>query len=191
MEIDLQLIAMVDDAIQRLAAKGIKANERFFMIGFSASGAFVSRFSAIHPERIMAAAIGAPGGWPIAPVAEWWSHDMTYDLGVSDLDVVTGEPFNMNEFKKVPLFLYLGDQDDNWDSQDVSTELHFLGETIQERWVVAEDIYQSIDSSAEFVLYPGVGHIITNDMWLDIEAFLIKHRMRTRVMPWLFLLLEN
>jgi hypothetical protein len=189
--IDLQLIAMVDDAIERLAAMGIKVNKRFFMIGFSASGAFVSRFSAIHPERIMAAAIGAPGGWPIAPVAEWWGHDMTYDLGISDLDVVTGAPFNLSEFKMVPLFLYLGEQDDNWDSQDVSTELHFLGKTIQERWVVAEDIYQSIGSSAEFVLYPGVGHIITNDMWLDIEAFLIKHRMRTRVMPWLFLLLEN
>jgi pimeloyl-ACP methyl ester carboxylesterase len=189
--IDLQLIAMVDDAIERLAAMGIKVNKRFFMIGFSASGAFVSRFSAIHPERIMAAAIGAPGGWPIAPVAEWWGHDMTYDLGISDLDVVTGAPFNLSEFKMVPLFLYLGEQDDNWDSQDVSTELHFLGKTIQERWVVAEDIYQSIGSSAEFVLYPGVGHIITNDMWLDIEAFLIKHRMRRRVMPWLFLLLEN
>jgi hypothetical protein len=91
----------------------------------------------------------------------------------------------------VPLYLYLGEQDDNWDSQDVSTELHFLGKTIQERWVVAEDIYQSIGSSAEFVLYPGIGHIITNNMWLDIEAFLIKHSMRTRVMPWLFLLLED
>jgi pimeloyl-ACP methyl ester carboxylesterase len=188
--IDLQLIAMVDDAIERLAGKGIKSNKQFFMIGFSASGAFVSRFSAIHPERIMAAAIGSPGGWPIAPVATWWGHNMTYDLGISDLDVVTGTPFNLSEFNKVPLFLYLGDKDDNWDSQDVSTELHFLGETIQERWIVAEDIYQSIGSSAKFVLYPGIGHITTNDIWLDIEAFLIKHSKRTRVMPWLQLLLD-
>jgi hypothetical protein len=188
--IDLQLIAMVDDAIERLAGKGIKSNKKFFMIGFSASGAFVSRFSAIHPERIMAAAIGSPGGWPIAPVATWWGHNMTYDLGISDLDVVTGTPFNLSEFNKVPLFLYLGDKDDNWDSQDVSTELHFLGETIQERWIVAEDIYQSIGSSAKFVLYPGIGHITTNDIWLDIEAFLIKHSKRTRVMPWLQLLLD-
>ena len=188
--IDLQLIAMIDDAIERLAARGIKSNKKFFMIGFSASGAFVSRFSAIHPERIMAAAIGSPGGWPIAPVAQWWGHNMTYDLGISDLGAVAGTPFNLSEFKKVPLFLYLGDRDDNWDSQDVSTELHFLGETIQERWIVAEDIYRSIGSSAKFVLYPGIGHIITNDMWLDIEAFLIKHRNRTQGMPWLPLLLD-
>jgi dienelactone hydrolase len=188
--IDLQLIAMVDDAIERLASKGVKANKRVLMIGFSASGAFVSRFSAIHPERIMAAAIGSPGGWPIAPVAEWGGHSMTYDLGISDLDLVAGTPFNLKEFKRVPLYLYLGDQDDNWDSQDVSTELHFLGDTIQKRWVVAEDIYQSIGSSAKFVLYPGVGHTITNDMWLDIEAFLIKYSKRTGGMPWLQLLLD-
>jgi hypothetical protein len=188
--IDLQLIAMIDDAIERLAARGIKSNKKFFMIGFSASGAFVSRFSAIHPERIMAAAIGSPGGWPIAPVAQWWGHNMTYDLGISDLGAVGGTPFNLSEFKRIPLFLYLGDRDDNWDSQDVSTELHFLGETIQERWIVAEDIYRSIGSSAKFVLYPGISHITTNDMWLDIEAFLIKHRNRTQGMPWLPLLLE-
>jgi hypothetical protein len=188
--IDLQLIAMVDDAIERIASKGIKANNRFLMIGFSASGAFVSRFSAIHPERIMAAAIGSPGGWPIAPVAEWRGYNMTYDLGISDLDVLASTPFNLREFKKLPLYFYLGDQDNNWDSQDVSTELHFLGETIQERWVLAEDIYQSIGSSAKFVLYPGVGHTITNNMWLDIEAFLITHSRRTRGMPWLQLLLD-
>jgi len=188
--IDLQLIAMVDDAIKRLATNGIKASEKFLMIGFSASGAFVSRFSAIHPERIMAAAIGSPGGCPIAPVATWWGHNMTYDLGISDLDDVTGTHFNLSEFKRVPLFLYLGDKDDNWDSQDVSTELHFLGKTIQERWIVFEDIYNSIGSSAKFVLYPGVGHITTNDMWLDIEAFLINQSKRTRAMPWLQLLLD-
>lgn len=174
--LDLQLVAMVDDAIERLAAQGITVNQRFFMMGFSASGAFASRFSAIHPERIMAAAIGAPGGWPIAPVAEWLGHDMTYYLGISDLHLLTSRQFNLNEFKQVPLYLYLGDEDDNWDSQDGSTELHFLGKLFQERWVVAEEIYQSIGSPAQFVLYPGIGHIITDYILRDIEDFFNRHR---------------
>jgi hypothetical protein len=160
------------------------------MMGFSASGAFTSRFCAIHPERIMAAAIGAPGGWPIAPVAKWWGHDMIYILGISDLHTLTGKQFNLNEFKKLPLYLYLGDKDDNWDSQDVSTELHFLGKTFQERWLVAEEIYQSIDSRAEFVMYPGIGHVITTDILMDIEAYFI-NSIRSRGMPWLFLLLND
>jgi hypothetical protein len=42
------------------------------------------RDSSIHPERIMAPAIGAPGGWPIAPVAEWLGHDMTHSFKSSD-----------------------------------------------------------------------------------------------------------
>jgi hypothetical protein len=188
--IDLQLMAMIDDATIKLAGQGIRVDKRFFMMGFSASGAFTSRFCAIHPERIMAAAIGAPGGWPIAPVAKWWGHDMTYILGISDLHSLTGKQFNLNEFKKIPLYLYLGDKDDNWDSQDVSTELHFLGKTFQERWLVAEEIYQSIGSRAEFVMYPGIGHVITTDILMDIEAY-FRNSIGSRGMPWLFLLLED
>jgi hypothetical protein len=188
--IDLQLMAMVDDATIKLAGQGIRVDKRFFMMGFSASGAFTSRFCAIHPERIMAAAIGAPGGWPIAPVAKWWGHDMTYILGISDLHSLTGKQFNLNEFKKLPLYLYLGDKDDNWDSQDVSTELHFLGKTFQERWLVAEEIYQSIGSRAEFVMYPGIGHVITTDILMDIEDY-FRNSIGSRGMPWLFLLLED
>jgi hypothetical protein len=37
--IDLQLMAMVDDAIKKLSGHGIRVNKRFFMMGFSASGA--------------------------------------------------------------------------------------------------------------------------------------------------------
>jgi hypothetical protein len=37
--IDLQLMAMVDDATIKLAGQGIRVNKKFFMMGFSASGA--------------------------------------------------------------------------------------------------------------------------------------------------------
>lgn len=64
--LDLQLIAMIEDAINRLDERGIDFEETILMWGFSASGMFANRFTALHPERVKAAAIGAPGGWPIA-----------------------------------------------------------------------------------------------------------------------------
>jgi hypothetical protein len=69
--IDLQLIEMISDAKERLNKMSIIIDNRVFMMGFSASGAFTNRFSLLHPELIKAAAIGAPGGWPIVPVANW------------------------------------------------------------------------------------------------------------------------
>lgn len=71
MRVDLQLIEMIEDAKERLASLGINTSEKVFMMGYSASGGFTSRFTMLHPELIKAAAIGAPCGWPIAPVANW------------------------------------------------------------------------------------------------------------------------
>ena len=49
--IDLQLIAMIDDARERLAAKSINVDRKVFMMGMSASGQFASRFVMLHPFR--------------------------------------------------------------------------------------------------------------------------------------------
>ena len=64
--IDLQLIAMVDDARRRLGEDGCAVDERIAMWGFSASAMFVNRFVVLHPDRVRVAAIGSPGGWPIS-----------------------------------------------------------------------------------------------------------------------------
>src|SRR5262249_10317011 len=67
--VDLQLLAMADDARARLKAKGIETDAKLLLRGFSASGSFVNRFAFLHPSRVRAVAAGAPGGWPIAPAA--------------------------------------------------------------------------------------------------------------------------
>ena len=69
--IDLQLEAMIDDAAERLTRQGWTVDRKVLMFGFSASGMFVNRFTVLHPDRVLAAAVGSPGGWPIAPVSEW------------------------------------------------------------------------------------------------------------------------
>ena len=62
--IDLQLIAMIDQARTTLAARGITTSETILIQGFSASGMFANRFTVLHPDRVKAATIGSPGGWP-------------------------------------------------------------------------------------------------------------------------------
>jgi len=94
--VDLQLIAMIDDARERLTALGIPIGKKVFMNGFSASGSFVNRFTLLHPERVKAATAGS-GGCPMVPVSEWNGHTLRYPVGVSDLELLTGNPFNLNE----------------------------------------------------------------------------------------------
>lgn len=48
---DLQLIAMIDDARERLATMGIPTDSKILMWGYSASGMFVNRFAICHVQR--------------------------------------------------------------------------------------------------------------------------------------------
>lgn len=175
---DLQLIAMVDDARARFArgdvAGGagsaghdvIRIDPRFLLQGFSASGMFANRFTVLHPERVKAVAAGAPGGWPIAPVASWNGQTLAYPAGVGDLASVSGQPFNEAAYRRVPQLIVMGDMDDNdsvdfrdgWDEFEANQVDELFGATPLARWKHAEEIYASTGANARFLLVPGVGH---------------------------------
>ncbi len=185
--IDLQLIAMIDDARDRLGTAAgtaqVSIAPQILMDGFSASGMFVNRFAVLHPELVEAAAVGSPGGWPIAPVSEWEQETLRYPIGVADLNEVAGEAFQLEAFRSVPLLFYIGDADtndsvpytDGYDPVDKELVFRLFGETPLARWPIAEQIYQAAGCSAQFVTYPGVGHEVSPQMTSDVEAFLKSH----------------
>lgn len=178
--IDLQLIAMIDDARERLAEKGLSIESKALFTGFSACGSFSIRFTVLHPSRVKAAAVGSPGGWPIAPVMEYKDQLLTYPVGIADLPDLTGSPFDIDTFRTIPIYFYLGDQDAN-DSvpfQDSFTTdqrdliLNHFGPNPLSRWSIAERLYQEIGSIAQFAIYPGVGHATTDETKRDVLDFL-------------------
>jgi hypothetical protein len=138
---------------------------------------FANRFTALHPERVKAAAIGAPGGWPIAPVAEYKGVELNYPIGIADLFQLVGYSFDLENFKNTPLYFYLGDQDTN-DALPYNETLNtYINSTTPvSRWPIAEEIYNSVGCNCKFVLYPGVGHEITSQMDGDVESFLLQYR---------------
>jgi len=198
--VDLQLIAMIDDARQRLAALGTPVDRKVFMNGFSASGSFVNRFTLLHPERVKAAASGS-GGCPMVPVAEWDGHTLRYPVGVSDLETLTGHPFDITAYRTVPKYIYVGDKDNNdavdysdgFDDEDRNLIYEIFGDPvyIYPRWSIAEQIFNSVSASGQFVIYPDVGHTITIGMWEDLRRFFQQYQSDTSSLPFLFLLLDD
>ncbi len=173
--LDLQLIAMIDDAIEKSALKGITLDKKVLMRGFSTDGMFASRFTILHPDRIQAAVIGSPGGWPTAPVGQWQGTTLNYPMGVADLKQIVGKEFDIQSFKSVPLYFYLGNQDTNQYNGSDQQLMYQFGATPVARWPVAEKMYQSAGCSSQFILYPGVGHETTNEEWEDIITFFSNH----------------
>ena len=83
----------------------------------------------------------------------------------------------------VPLFIFLGDKDDNdsvifrdsYEKEDEELIFELFGRTPIERWEDSKKLYQNADLNAEFKLYPNVAHGITKEMFDDIFAFLKKY----------------
>lgn len=162
---DLQLLAMIDTARADLAARGLPTRKRVLMQGFSASGMFANRFTALHPGRVLAAAVGSPGGWPIAPAVAG-ADSLAYPAGVADLEALTGTPFDAASFSAVPQLFVMGDRDhndgldhrDGWEEEAAAQVDRLFGNDPQARWPLAESLYRKAGVDARFVLVPGVGH---------------------------------
>lgn len=182
--LDLQLVAMIDHARELLSARKLKVDKRVLLNGFSAQGMFVNRFVFLHPDRVKAAAIGSPGGWPIAPVSTYKNHRLRYPIGIADLQAVAGQKLDMDRLRKVPLFVFVGDKDDNdsvvfgdsYDDEDRAVIIPLFGKLPVDRWETIKSLYRDAGLNAEFKLYPGVGHTVTLEMRDEIRAFLLKHR---------------
>lgn len=187
--VDLQLLAMADDARALLAAKGIPVGAKLLLRGFSASGSFVNRFAVLHPERVLAIACGSPGGWPIAPVEKADGEALPYPVGVADVPALVGKPVDADALKRVAWLFVLGDQDandaviyrDSFSKADEELVFRLFGPTPVSRWKKAERLYAKAGLDARFVLVRGVGHEVTPGMDADVAKFFEETLARTTV----------
>jgi dienelactone hydrolase len=166
--IDRQLVAMISDARSRLAARGVAIDEKVWLWGFSATGSFVSRFLILHPEIVKAAFFGAGGFGPPVPLAEHKGRRLEYPWGVADLELLTGNRFNVDAFRQVPILAQMGDEDTRagaWEP-DQNPDHGLLAEVFGEgergfyrypRWEAA---YQAAGSRAQFEVIPNWGHFL-------------------------------
>ncbi len=179
---DLQMLAMVDDALEKLKEDGYTFSTKILIWGYSASAIFSSRLTILHPDRIKAAAFGGHG-WSIVPTSRVDDLDLPFPYGVFDLEELTGSEFDASSFADVAIYSFMGVIDDNgWGMHwYVGTEINSgqfydsfdnkFGTTAPELMDSAENIYSFATSNATFHLYEGVGHEITDEMNSDVLAF--------------------
>jgi hypothetical protein len=178
--LDLQLLAMVDDARERLMEMGYEIDEQFFITGFSASGTFANRFTALHPGKVKAAAAGGINGLLFLPLEEIDGIKLNYPVGTSDFKELFGKNFNEEEFNETPQFLFMGAMDDNdaipfadaFDQSEREVIYQILGREMQPlRWENCQRIYNTKGVNAQFRTYEGIGHEQPDKIKMDILEF--------------------
>lgn len=103
---DRILLDMVDEVADKFGCDFSK----FALFGYSGGGQFANRFSLLHPERLWAASIGAPGSvTQIDFNQDWW-------VGVRDFEKKFGKPLNLNALKSLPVHMVVGKADlETWE----------------------------------------------------------------------------
>jgi hypothetical protein len=179
--LDLQLLAMVDDAIKRLKAAGIAAEPQFLMTGFSASATFANRFTMIHPERVARLAIGGFNGVLMLPTARVNGTDLPYPLGLSDYEARFGAPFDREAWLAIPQFLFMGENDTNdavkFDDAYPETDRRIvygvMGESMQpDRWRFVQRVYRDSGANIVALTYREIGHGTNERINEDVAEFL-------------------
>ena len=177
--LDLQLIAMIEEARRHLESEGWEVDPDVLMLGFSASGMFANRFTLLHPDRVRASAVGSPGGWPMVPVEVWDGRELTYPVGTGDLEALVGKKLDREALAATPIFFFMGEEDDNdsvpfsdsYDPPERGQVVDLFGDRLTDRWLRAQEIYSTTSARAEFKLYPGTGHEISREMMEDVKRF--------------------
>ncbi|GAA1656781.1 hypothetical protein GCM10009744_57000 [Kribbella alba] len=92
------LLAIVDEVAERFPVE----SEQFYLHGFSGGGQFTHRLRYLHPDRLAAASIPAPGRiTQLDDSLPWW-------LGTKGFEEKFGQPVDFEALRRVPIQLVVG-----------------------------------------------------------------------------------
>ncbi len=152
---DHVLLSMVNEVAQLYRVQV----ERFLIHGFSGGGQYVHRFFYLHPERLLAASIGAPGMVTLLDESLlWWR-------GVKDFEAQFDKKLNYSEMRKVAIQMVIGAEDkDTWEIT-ITPESKFwmpgandAGENRLDRLVSLQESFIKMGISVRYDTVPDIAH---------------------------------
>lgn len=152
---DLLLNAMVDEVARRYH---FCFNE-FALFGYSGGGHFAHRYFILHPRRLWAVSIGAPGSVTLLdPARDWW-------VGIRNLEAVFGRAPDIEAMAHVPTQMIVGAADlETWEITHASGRRHWMpgandaGRTRPERLESLRKSFSAAGISVRFDLIPNMTH---------------------------------
>ena len=149
------LLSMLDEVSGHYGC----SNKKFFLFGFSGGAHFAHRFFYLHPERLVAVSIGAPGMVTLLDrEQDWW-------CGVRDLEQQFGKSINIEAMKSVSVQMVIGAEDTETWEITIKPESRFWmprvnepGRTRLERMVSLKQSFEAAGLSVQHDIVPGIAH---------------------------------
>jgi len=156
---DIRYDEIVLKMVDEVACKYGQDWSRFAMFGFSGGGHFTHRFAILHPGKLWAASIGAPGSVTLLdPAKDWW-------IGIRDLKRRFGIDFDAAALARVPVQMIAGEADlETWEITHKPGGTYWMegandaGRTRPERLQALKASFESAGVDVRLELVPGVSH---------------------------------
>ena len=170
--------------VKNLRKKTVEVDKKILIMGFSASGMFANRFALLHPDLVKGGRYWLTGGLALfLPLTNYGEQALNYPVGVADLKMVAGKEFDEENYRKIPQYFFIGEDDtndsvpydDSYDLAEREVIMNNFGASLIERWKTCEGLFAASKyDNAVFVTYPNVGHGISKEMKKDLIKFFTK-----------------
>lgn len=173
---DLIALSMVDEVASKYRIDG----NRFSLFGFSGGGHFAHRFFYLHPHRLNAISIGAPGMVTfIDDESDWW-------VGTRDVYRRFNVRMDLKDMAAVPVHMVVGSKDtESWEDEIEKASPYYMGDDVlgatynsaganrQERLANLKANFEAHGISVQLDVVDGAGHDETY-MFPAMRKFLIE-----------------
>lgn len=172
---DLVLLSMVDEVMSKYSIDG----NTFSLFGFSGGGHFAHRFFYLHPHRLKAISIGAPGMVTlIDDRRDWW-------VGTRDVYLKFNAKLNPARMTAVPVHMVVGaDDTESWGDEIEKDSVYYMGDAAGatynsagknrvERLRNLEKNWKQHGIDVSFETVAGAGHDET-DMFPAMQKFFVE-----------------
>lgn len=152
---DQILLSIVDEVGERY---GIEV-KRFALFGYSGGGHFAHRFLMLHPDRLWAASVGAPGSVTLLdPTRDWW-------VGIRNVKERFGIEIDFQAMQQVPVQMVVGAADlETWEITHREGGRNWMpgandaGRTRPERLASLRRSFEDAGIKVRFDLVPNTPH---------------------------------
>ncbi len=156
---DIRYDRILLDMVEEISVKYSRDWKKFAIFGFSGGGHFAHRFAILHPGRLWAASIGAPGSVTLLnPERDWW-------VGTADLRQRFGIEFDAAQLSSVPVHMIVGGADlETWEITHKPGSAYWMegandaGSTRPERLESLKRSFEAAGVNVRMDVLPGVSH---------------------------------
>lgn len=156
---DIRYDRVLLDMVAEVEAKYGVAFPRFALFGYSGGGHFANRFLLLHPDRLWAVSVGAPGSVTLLDEnRDWW-------VGVRNLPELFGALVDREALCRVPVHMVVGSADtETWEITHRKGGRNWMpgandaGATRPDRLRALEHSLRDAGVSVTFDLMSGVAH---------------------------------